>query len=179
MSSAREEGEPRMSIDAGEFRRPLGHFATGVRVVTTQYQNELHGTTVSSFSSLSLDPPLVLVCLDLKTSIHDLIVASQIFGVNILAEHGETTSRHFARHAPDKFSTVPYDLGQLAVPLLRDALATLECRVVAHYAGGDHSIFFGEGFAINTAHASQARPLPSLRINTTQFTTIPIPTTHP
>ena len=164
-----------MSIDAGEFRRTLGHFATGVTVVTTQYQNELHGTTVSSFSSLSLDPPLVLVCLDLKTSIHDLIVASQIFGVNILAEHGETTSRHFARHAPDKFSTVPYDLGQLAVPLLGDALATLECRVVAHYAGGDHSIFIGEVVAINTAHASQARPLLFFRSKYSQLHGSPHP----
>lgn len=138
-----------MSVEPTEFRRVLGHFATGVTVITTQHQNQLHGTTVSSFCSLSLDPPLVLVCLDLKANIHDLIVASGVFGVNILAEHGETTSRHFARRMPDKFSDIAYDLGQLGMPLLHDALATLECRVVERYPGGDHTIFIGEVASVN------------------------------
>jgi flavin reductase (DIM6/NTAB) family NADH-FMN oxidoreductase RutF len=143
-----------MNIEPAEFRRVLGHFATGVTVITTQHQNQLHGTTVSSFCSLSLDPPLVLVCLDRQATIHDLVIASGTFGVNILAEHGEKTSRHFARRAPDKFSEITYGLGQLDVPLLEDALATLECRVVERHPGGDHSIVIGEVVAINAqAHA--------------------------
>ena len=146
-----------MGIEPAEFRRVLGHFATGVTVITTQHQDQLHGTTVSSFCSLSLNPPLVLVCLDLKTTIHELISASEVFGVNILSEQNETTSRHFARHTADKFSTVAYHQGQLGVPLLRDALATLECRVVARYPGGDHAIFIGEVVSIDAQ--IQAQPL--------------------
>ena len=76
-----------MSIEHSEFRLALGHFASGVTVITTQHQGQLHGTTVSSFCSLSLRPPLVLVGIDLKATIHDLIVASGVFAVNILAEH--------------------------------------------------------------------------------------------
>lgn len=143
-----------MSLEPAEFRRALGHFATGVTVITTQHQNQLHGTTISSFCSLSLDPPLVLVCIDHQATLHDLVIASGTFGVNILAEHGENTSRHFARRVPDKFSEISYRLGQLAVPLLEDALATLECRVVACHPGGDHSIFIGEVVTVNAqAHA--------------------------
>lgn len=141
-----------MSIESAEFRRVLGHFASGVTVITTQHQNRLHGTTVSSFCSLSLDPPQILVCLDRQATIHDLIGASGIFGVNILAEHGETISRHFARRISDKFADVSYKLGQLGVPLLEDALATLECRVVTRHPGGDHSIFIGEVVSVS-AHA--------------------------
>lgn len=144
-----------MSIDPGEFRHVLGHFATGVTVITTRHEDQLHGTTVSSFCSLSLNPPLVLICLDHQSTIHDLVLASGSFGVNILAEHGETTSRHFARRALDKFAEVRYGLGQLHVPLLEDALATLECRVVNCYPGGDHSIVIGEVVSVQAqAHAS-------------------------
>jgi flavin reductase (DIM6/NTAB) family NADH-FMN oxidoreductase RutF len=148
-----------MSVEQAEFRHALGHFATGVTVITTQHQGQLHGTTVSSFCSLSLNPPLVLVCIDLNANIHDLIVASEVFGVNVVAEHTEAISRHFARRVPDKFSDIrySYSLGQLGVPLLDDALATLECRVVARYPGGDHSIIVGEVVAFNTE--PQAQPL--------------------
>jgi flavin reductase (DIM6/NTAB) family NADH-FMN oxidoreductase RutF len=139
-----------VSIEQIEFRQTLGRFATGVTVITTQYLDQLHGTTVSSFCSLSLTPPLVLVCIDLNATIHDLIVESGVFGVNILAEHAESLSRHFARRIPDKFSDVSYSLGQIGVPLLEDALASLECRVTAHHPGGDHSIFIGEVVALHT-----------------------------
>lgn len=146
-----------MNIEPAEFRRALGHFATGVTVITTQHQNQLHGTTVSSFCSLSLDPPLVLVCLDRQATIHDLVVASETFGVNILADHSEQISRHFARRTPDKFAEIAYGLGQLGVPLLEDALATLECRLVKRYPGGDHSIFIGE--VVSVQARAYARPL--------------------
>jgi len=146
-----------MSIEQNEFRLALGHFASGVTVITTQHQGQLHGTTVSSFCSLSLNPPLVLVGIDLNATIHDLIIASEVFAVNILAEHAETLSRHFARRIPDKFSNVAYRLGQLGIPLLDDALTTLECRLVARHPGGDHSIFIGE--VISTSIRPHRQPL--------------------
>lgn len=139
-----------MGIEPIEFRQALGRFASGVTVITTKHLDQHHGTTVSSFCSLSLNPPLVLVCIDLNATIHDLIVESGVFGVNILAEHAEPLSRHFARRIPDKFSEVSYRVGHLGVPLLEDALASLECRVTAQHEGGDHSIFIGEVVALNT-----------------------------
>jgi len=146
-----------VSMEQTEFRNVLGHFASGVTIITTQHYGQLHGTTVSSFCSLSLKPPLILVGIDLNANIHDLIAESGVFGVNILAEHGETVSRHFARRIPDKFASIDYSLGHLGVPLLQDALATLECRLVIRYPGGDHSIFIGE--VVSTSTQSQGQPL--------------------
>ena len=147
----------RVSIEQTEFRRALGHFASGVTVITTQHEGQLHGTTVSSFCSLSLNPPLVLVSIDLNSNIHDLILASEIFGVNILAEHAETLSQHFARRTADKFSNIHYTLGKFGIPLLEDALVRLECRLTARYPGGDHSIFIGE--VVSTSTRSHSLPL--------------------
>ncbi len=144
-----------MSLQQAEFRRALGHFASGITIVTTQHEDQLHGTTVSSLCSLSLEPPLVLICIDLQATIHNLIRESGIFGINILAEHGEALSRHFARRIPDKFSEIAYSLGVTGVPLLEGTLAILECRVTAQYPGGDHAIFVGEVVATSTASHHQ------------------------
>jgi flavin reductase (DIM6/NTAB) family NADH-FMN oxidoreductase RutF len=144
-----------MSLEQAEFRRVLGHFASGITIVTTQHEEQLHGTTVSSLCSLSLEPALVLICIDLRATIHNLIRESGIFGVNILSEEGEALSRHFARCIPDKFSGVAYSLGMTGAPLLEGNLATLECRVVAQYPGGDHAIFVGEVVAVSTASHHQ------------------------
>ncbi|GLV56811.1 flavin reductase [Dictyobacter sp. S3.2.2.5] len=146
-----------MGVAHSDFRLALGHFASGVTVITTQHQGQLHGTTVSSFCSLSLNPPLILVGIDLNAAIHDLIIGSEVFAVNILAEHAEDLSRHFGRRIPDKFSTIAHHYGQLGVPLLDGALTTLECRLVARYPGGDHSIFVGE--VVSTAIQPQHQPL--------------------
>ncbi|HEY4034380.1 MAG TPA: flavin reductase family protein [Ktedonobacteraceae bacterium] len=146
-----------MSLEQVKFRKALSHFASGVTVITTQHLGQYHGTTVSSFCSLSLKPALVLVCLDLKSTSHDLVAESGIFGVNILAEQDEWISSHFARRTPDKFSDVSYHLGQVGVPLLDNALATLECHVSSRYPGGDHSIFIGE--VISTSVESDREPL--------------------
>ena len=90
-----------------------------------------------------------------------------MFAVNVLAEHAEFLSRHFARHIPDKFTTINYQLGQLGVPLLADALTRLECRLVQQYPGGDHSIFIGEVVATSTLSDSQ--PLLYFRSQYGQF----------
>jgi flavin reductase (DIM6/NTAB) family NADH-FMN oxidoreductase RutF len=146
-----------VSVEQTEFRQALAYFASGVTVITTRYQGQLHGTTVSSFCSLSLQPPLVLVGIDLNATIHDLIIQSGVFAVNVLAEHAEAISRHFARRVPNKFSGISYTLGQLGVPLLDDALTKLECRLVERYPGGDHAIFIGE--VVATCTQPDSRPL--------------------
>jgi len=146
-----------VSIEQAEFRHALGHFASGVTVITTYHQGQPHGSTVSSFCSLSLDPPLILVSIDLRATLHDLIAESGSFAVNILSEQAEALSRHFARHTPDKFSGVPYTPGTFGLPLLHEALAQLECRLVNRYPGGDHAIFIGEVIATHTR--SDRQPL--------------------
>lgn len=145
-----------MTIDQGEFRRVLGHFASGVTVVTTCYEQVNYGITVSSFSSLSLVPALVLICIDQSVTSHAALEHSGVFAVNILAEDGERLSRHFATREVDKFNGIAYHLGQNGVPLLDEALATLECRIVQQIPGGDHTIFLGE---VLTGATRQGKPL--------------------
>ncbi len=142
-------------IDPSQFRRVLGHFASGVTVVTVSYGGCYHGSTVASFSSLSLDPPLVLICLDRRATTHTLIKQAGHFAVNILGEGSEDLSRHFATRDPAKFAAVPHHAGHTGAPLLDAAIATLECRVVAQYPGGDHSIFVGEVLTTNTQDNAQ------------------------
>jgi flavin reductase (DIM6/NTAB) family NADH-FMN oxidoreductase RutF len=122
----------------------LGHFASGVTVVTTCVDQFNYGITVSSFCSVSLVPPLVLICIDHTVTSHPPLERSGIFAVNVLAEEYERLSRHFATRDIDKFEGVAYHPGQTGAPLLDDALATLECRIVQQVAAGDHTIFVGE-----------------------------------
>ena len=154
MTSTQTISEPFTTVDQATFRHVLGHVASGATVVTACQDGFYHGTTVSSFCSLSLEPPLVLVCLDLRSTSHRLIDATSVFAVNFLAEGDEWLSRHFASRTSDKFANIPYHLGQTGAPLLDDALATLECQLVGQYSGGDHSIFVGEVVA---AHAEDEK----------------------
>lgn len=146
-----------MSIDQAEFRRVMGHFASGVTVVTVCREGTCHGITVSSFCSLSLEPPLVLICIDQRYSSHEKIQQAEAFAINILAEDGEWLSRHFASRADDKFAKVGYHTGESGAPLLDDALATIECRLVDQFPGGDHTIFVGEVLAMSAR--DEGRPL--------------------
>ena len=145
-----------MAIDQDEFRRVLGHFASGVTVVTTRHEDVYYGITVSAFASLSLDPPLVLICIEQQAPSHAALQAAGSFAVNILAEDGEYLSRHFASREIDKFDGIAYHIGVTGAPLLNDALATLECRIVQQVQGGDHTIFMGEVLGAST---HQGKPL--------------------
>ena len=122
----------------------MANWATGVTVVTTTGRDGMpRGLTVSSFTSVSLDPMLVLVCFDNRVSGLQDFKESMKFGVNILSESQEDVSRMFAR----KDTVRPPELyfeGKLGIPLLRNSLATLECETVAIYPGGDHMIFLGQ-----------------------------------
>ncbi len=133
-----------MPIDDAQFKHALSHFASGVTIVTTEHEGTDYGLTVASFASLSLSPPLVLVCISKSSSSHEPIVESGKFGVSILGSDQESVSGRFASRGGDKFAGLDVRRGTLGVPLVGNALATLECRVRDQVVGGDHSIFIGE-----------------------------------
>ena len=134
-----------MAVDKAEFRRALGHFATGVTVVTTKLvTGQLAGITVNAFSSLSLNPPLVLVCIDKKARLHDSLEVGGNFAVNMLGDDQEAISRRFASSEPDQFREIGYTQGVTGAPLITGSIATVECRIVERLNGGDHTIVVGE-----------------------------------
>ncbi len=134
-----------MSVSKDEFRRALSSFASGVTVVTVCCADgQLRGITVSAFSSLSLDPPLILICIDKKSSIYDHLRLNTPFAVNILAETQQDVSRLFASKGPDRFADLEHSTGATGAPLIKGSLAVIECAVVNIFPGGDHSIFVGE-----------------------------------
>ena len=137
--------ESRLKISKDEFRAALGRFASGVTVVTTRdSENRLHGITVSAFCSVSLEPPLILVCIDKEAGSHYAFKQSKSFVVNILREDQQYLSDRFASQMPDKFDGVKYRAGIENLPVLEDVLVNLECRLVNSYDGGDHTIYIGE-----------------------------------
>jgi flavin reductase (DIM6/NTAB) family NADH-FMN oxidoreductase RutF len=147
-----------MTIDPDSFRSVLGRFASGITVVTTRdAEGRDVGLTVSAFCSVSLDPPLIQVCVDHQASIHGTLSRSTHFGVNILAAEQEALSRRFATaESTRRFDGVGYERGESGVALLVDALAHLECKLVARHDAGDHTMFIGE---VESAAARSARPL--------------------
>jgi flavin reductase (DIM6/NTAB) family NADH-FMN oxidoreductase RutF len=139
-----------MPIDDGHFRLALSHFASGVTVVTTAHDGQLFGMTVASFASLSLHPPLVLVCIERSVKTHDGIAAAGKFGVSILSSTQADISAKFASRSDDKFNGVELIEGDLDVPLIAGALTAIECRLYDRLPGGDHTIFIGEVMKIHT-----------------------------
>jgi flavin reductase (DIM6/NTAB) family NADH-FMN oxidoreductase RutF len=134
-----------MSITRDEFRAALGRFASGVTVVTTKDKSgRLHGITVSAFSSVSLDPPLILVCIEKRTGSHQAFEESATFVVNILREDQQHFSDIFASQLPNKFEGIECIENGAGVPILTDALVNIECRLINSHASGDHTIFVGE-----------------------------------
>jgi flavin reductase (DIM6/NTAB) family NADH-FMN oxidoreductase RutF len=133
-----------MPIDEAAFRQAMSHFPSGVTVVTTEHDGRSYGMTVASFASLSLRPPLVLICVEKSVKTHDAIVAARKFGVSILSSGQAEISSRFASRIDDKFAGVEVTAGELGVPLIAGALTTLECRVHDQLPGGDHTIFVGE-----------------------------------
>lgn len=149
-----------MPVDPLEFRSIIGHFATGVTVITTAARDRLQGMTANAVTSLSLDPVMVLVCVDKATHTHGILEESGVFAVNILGEHQEDVSRLFAKRAEPEIGTLrgqQYELGETGAPLLADCLAFLECRVKDVLVGGDHSIFLGE--VVNERIVNDVPPL--------------------
>ncbi|MGQ0561709.1 MAG: flavin reductase family protein [Gemmatimonadota bacterium] len=133
-------------LDASEFRRILGHWGSGVAVVATRKRGDrLCGLTVNAFASVSLDPPLVLVCVERNADSHDCIRAAGFFSVNVLSSDQERVARRFANWEVDtKFEGLGFRIEATGAPILDDALAWVDCRIWAEYEGGDHTIFIGE-----------------------------------
>ena len=138
-----------MSLSATEFRRAMGCFATGVTIITVDLDGEVHGMTANAFASVSLDPLLLLVCVDHNARTHAHLRAKKRFGINILAEHQRLISEYYARplgvheHAEGdggaRFDRTPH-----GTPILRGSLAYLECRLKSTQDAGDHTIFIAE-----------------------------------
>jgi flavin reductase (DIM6/NTAB) family NADH-FMN oxidoreductase RutF len=149
-----------MSMDGARFRQLFGHFATGVTVVTTAVDGWLHGMTANAVTSVSLDPLLLLVCVDKSAHAHEQLAKAGKFGVNILSEEQEELSRLFAEHAPPEHGRLQgagYFLGPNGTPVLEDCLVYLECAVAQQCPGGDHTVFLGE--VLHGEVLRDARPL--------------------
>jgi flavin reductase len=153
-------GRTARSVSAEDFRRAMGRFTTGVTVVTTVVDDRLHGMTANAFASVSLDPLLVLVCVDRESGLHDLLPRSKVFAVTVLGSQQEDLSVWFAdRDRPSgtaQFEGVHWSPAPVSgCPVLRGGLAFLDCRVTEIHAGGDHSIFLGEVLDVGELEATE------------------------
>ncbi|WP_137389537.1 flavin reductase [Rhodoligotrophos defluvii] len=137
-----EGGHPRE--EGAGFRRALGEFATGVTVITTTVGGVAYGLTSNSFASVSLDPPLVLWSIRRESQSFAAFESCSHFAVNVLAHDQIAVSQRFARSGPDKFAEMAVSAGAGGAPLLRDVVASFECKRVQTYEGGDHLILLGE-----------------------------------
>jgi flavin reductase (DIM6/NTAB) family NADH-FMN oxidoreductase RutF len=152
--------EPREMTDAKLLRRAFGTFATGITVVTVGGANP-HGMTANSFTSVSLDPPLVLVCVDREAVMHHSLQTRGLFAVSVLAAQQEPVARHFADRwrtlGPAQFDVVDWVPGRCTgAPLIVGALAHFECALWRSYDGGDHTIFVGRLLSVEKQPDSDA-----------------------
>jgi flavin reductase (DIM6/NTAB) family NADH-FMN oxidoreductase RutF len=138
-----------MGVSQAEFRKALGSFATGVTVITVDFEDKVHGMTANAFSSVSLDPLLVLVCVDHRARTHTHLHARKRFGVNVLAASQQAISEYYALPSPthenaEREAGARFDRTQHGTPVLQGALAYLECRLHTAQDAGDHTIFIAE-----------------------------------
>ena len=154
-NSAKPVEEP---VDPALFRRVCGRFATGITVVTTRTADgRPHGLTINSFSSVSLEPPLILVSISVLNPQLELFTVGKSFAVNVLSDQQEEISRRFSGLADERFDGVPWEAGLSGgAPLLAGALAWLECTVERGVEAGDHTILIGK---VTAAHADYGHPL--------------------
>lgn len=138
-----------MTLNPSEFRKAMGCFATGVTIITVDLEGEVHGMTANAFASVSLDPLLVLVCVDHNTRTHAHLHAKKRFGINVLGEDQRTISEYYARpdrsheHAETE-AGARFDRTNHGTPMLHGSLAYLECRLHSAEEAGDHTIFIAE-----------------------------------
>jgi flavin reductase (DIM6/NTAB) family NADH-FMN oxidoreductase RutF len=152
--------ETSLCVPQDAFRRALGRFATGVGLLTAFLGERPYAMTVNAFTSVSLVPPMVLVCIQKTARGHEAVVRSGAFAVNILGAHQKELAERFAgrhRHMEDPFAGIPYRLGKLGLPILEDVQSFVECRLVETFAGGDHSIFLGE--VVSLGEGDRGTPL--------------------
>lgn len=152
-------------VNSLAFRRAVGRFPTGVTLCTTVTASGTHhGITANSFTSVSLDPVLVLVSIEKVARFHDEVLRSRVFGVSVLGAEHEAVSRRFARRGRpetlDQFDGVPHGFGaETGCILLSEALAVFECRVWSQCDGGDHTLVVGEVLTLATPRPETSPPL--------------------
>ena len=152
---------PLASISPAQFRRVMGSFPTGITVITVERQSrQVHGMTANSFTSVSLDPVLILVCVDQNARLLSYLKEQRRFGVNILKDSQQALSEHFARPQLDPAEEsrlgIHFRWTETGIPMLEDGLAHLGCNVVAEHATGDHTIFVGE---VESLELNEGAPL--------------------
>jgi len=147
-------------VDPHVFRQVIGNFASGVTVITAREHDTNYGLTASAVTSLTLEPPMLLVCINKNTGTQAVISRIRTFGVNILNQDQAHLAYQFAKPQSDKFQGVDLSYGSLGVPLLTGALARIECRVAADVEAGTHRVFLAE---VDRAEANQGTPLTYFR----------------
>ena len=144
-------------MTSDEFRRACARFATGVTIATVLDAEGLpHGLTVNSFSSVSLDPPLISICLGHAVTMIDTFRESKNFGINVLSANQQALSDHFARKGHDRFDNLEWYRGEHGTPLLPGTLAAIECAQFKRVTAGDHDVFIAKMLA---AHVAEGEPL--------------------
>lgn len=130
-------------ISAQSFRNGLGHFASGVTIITTEIEGQTHGMTATAFMSVSLNPPLVLIAVGQHTRLHRLLVQSRRYGVSILDESQQVLSNHFAGRSDQHATEIPF-IRKADMPLIDGAVAHIVARVMDMHDAGDHTLFIGQ-----------------------------------
>lgn len=136
-----------MAIAPEEYRQALRKFASGITVVTVSSNERFHGMTASSFAAVSLQPPLILVCLEKGSTTRGFVLESRTFAVNFLSDFQEELARSFSQPGEKPFGELKYRLGRTGAPLLEGAIAWIECGVNQVLEAGDHDVFIGEVLA--------------------------------
>ena len=144
------------ALDATVYRQVIGHFMSGVVVVTASHEGRNRGMTVSAIASLSLDPPMLITCLNAASRTQEVVRRAGAFAVNVLAEDQGDIAESFARPGPDPFDRVPFTPGLTGAPVLSDVLAVFECRVAEVVEGGSHRVFLAD---VLNARARDGSPL--------------------
>lgn len=141
----------RAPISEAAFRQACGQFATGVAVATVcGPSGEPHGLTINSFTSVSLTPPLILICIDYRAQVLQVFLRASHFAVNILRDSQQDISNRFAYRAEDRFAGVAWKPGSTGAPLIDGSLATVECATRQVVEGGDHTILLAEAVAVSS-----------------------------
>jgi flavin reductase (DIM6/NTAB) family NADH-FMN oxidoreductase RutF len=135
-----------MSIEPVEFRQAMSRFTTGVTVVTTVSAGKRYGITVNAFASVSLDPPLILICIDRSSRVHDVLIERGFFAVNFLSKEQRDLAIGFARNSVERYELFCGATSSIAVtgaPIIEDTIGFVDCTIADVYPGGDHSIIVG------------------------------------
>jgi flavin reductase (DIM6/NTAB) family NADH-FMN oxidoreductase RutF/DNA-binding GntR family transcriptional regulator len=148
------------AVDSLQFRHVVGHLASGVTILTTEFEGRQYGMTASSVTSLSADPPMMLACINNSVRTAAAVAGSGRFVVNVLGEEQGELAYRFAGSGDEKFRDLALEEGRLHVPMLSEALAHIECEVVEQVVGGTHTVFLGR---VVSAEANAGQPLTYFR----------------